>query len=77
MIRYNVWAIIEEIDIEKQENGKDINARKLAIFNKETDADNFLENIWVDDILEECNGLYPYEGEIKDNGRRIKEEIKI
>ncbi len=72
MKKYNVWAIVELIDEAVDENGKDISARKLGIFKNENDAVDFLESIWIDDILESNNGHYPYESEIKDKGRRVK-----
>jgi hypothetical protein len=39
---FNVWAVVEEINEEKDDNGKDINALKLAQFKTEKEADRYL-----------------------------------
>ena len=44
---YNIWICVEEIDEEGQDNGVDIDTRKIAKFKKRNDAIDFayeLEN---------------------------------
>jgi len=42
---FNVWLIIEEIDEEKNDNGKDINCAKLYQCKTEKEADKRLHEI--------------------------------
>jgi len=42
---FNVWVIIEKIDEEHDENGKDIRVSKLAQFKKEKEADKYFDRI--------------------------------
>ena len=42
---YNVWVSVEEIDEEKDDNGKDIAVYKLAKYNNEKEAMEFAHQL--------------------------------
>lgn len=55
---YNVWICVEEIDEEKDDNGKDIDVRKLGKFkNKDTAIDFAYELEKYNDTARDKDGF--------------------